>query len=77
MVIRGEALLLFLRGISSILSQGVTGCDSSLLSFCYSRMLLHFAFIHLRSGYYYYDYVVIGVQMGLEALVTTIITTML
>ena len=33
----------------------VTGCDSSLGSFCYSRIILHFAFMHLLSGYYYYD----------------------
>ena len=38
----------------------VTGCDSSLESFCYSRMILHLKFMHLRSGYYYYDYVIVG-----------------
>ena len=39
----------------------VTGCDSSLGSFCYSRMILHFAFIHPLSGNYYFDYVIMGV----------------
>ena len=39
----------------------VTGWDSTLGSFGYSPVLLHFAFMNLRSGYYYYDYVVIGV----------------
>ena len=32
----------------------VTGCDSSRGSFCYSRVILHFAFMHLLSGYYCY-----------------------
>ena len=40
----------------------VTGCDWSLGSFCYSGMILHFAFMHLLSGYYYYDYVIIVLQ---------------
>ena len=39
--------------------RSVTGCDSSLGSLF--KSVLHFAFLHLLSGYYYYDYVVIGV----------------
>ena len=39
----------------------VTVCDSSLGSSCYSGMILHFAFMHLLSIYYYYGYVIIGV----------------
>ena len=39
----------------------VTGCDSSIGSFCYSRIILHIVFMHLRSGYYYYYYVIMGV----------------
>ena len=56
-----NALLLVLRRISSVLSQGITGCDSSHGSFCRSKMILHFTFMHLLSGYFYYDYVIIGV----------------
>ena len=40
----------------------VTGCDSSLAwEFLLFKSVLHFAFLHLLSGYYYYGYVVIGV----------------
>ena len=31
----------------------VTGCDWSFRSFYYSRIIRHFAFMHLLSGYYY------------------------
>ena len=37
----------------------VEGCDSSLGSLFSSE--LNFTFLHFLSGYYYYDYVVIGV----------------
>ena len=38
----------------------VTGCDYLLGSVCYSPMYL-FSCMHLHSGYYYYDYVIISV----------------
>ena len=38
----------------------VTGCDFRLGSFCYSSVYF-LSGMHLHSGYYYYDYVVIGV----------------
>ena len=38
----------------------VTGCDSSLGSFCYSPVYF-FSRMHLHSGSYYYHYVIIGV----------------
>ena len=52
--------------------ESVTGCDSSeshpvtvkgmwAWEFLLIKSVLHFAFLHLLSGYYYYDYVVIGV----------------
>ena len=40
--------------------ESVTGCDSSLGSFCYSPVYF-LSRMYLHSGYYYYDYVVIGV----------------
>ena len=49
----------FLCSLSRDQSRDVT----SRLGVCYSRMILHFAFMHLLSGYYYYDYVIIGVLM--------------
>ena len=54
----------FLAGFLLFSPKGsVTRCDSSLKCVCFfleSRMIHHFAFTHLISGYYYYDYVVIG-----------------
>ena len=52
-----------LTGVLKDCMSSVTGCDSSLGSFCYSWMLPHFAFIHLRSCYCYYDCVIIGLPM--------------
>ena len=41
--------------------ESVTGCYSSLGSFCYSIIILHFEFMHLLSGYCYSDNVINGV----------------
>ena len=43
----------------------VTGCDSSLESFCYSPVYF-LSRMHLHFCYYYYDYVVIGVLRSLR-----------
>ena len=57
-----NALLLFLRRISTVLSQGISyGTWLLAWEFLLFKSILHFAFLHLLSGYYYYDYVVIGV----------------
>ena len=63
---------LFAGFLMFTLKGSVTGCDSSLRSFCYYRMIIHFAFLHLVSGYYYCDCVKIGVLRPFPA---TIITT--
>ena len=57
------ALLLFLRRISTVLSQGTShGVWQIAWEFLLIKSVLYFAFfLHLLSGYYYYDYVVIGV----------------
>ena len=47
-------------GLYCSLNESVTGCDSSRGSFCYSPVYF-LSHMHLHSGYYYYDYVVIGV----------------
>ena len=55
-------LLLFLRRISTVLSQGIShGMWLLAWEFLSIKSVLHFAFLHLLSGYYYYDYVVICV----------------
>ena len=43
----------------------VTGCDSSLRSFCYPPVYF-LSRMHLHSGHYYYDYVVRGVLRPLR-----------
>ena len=51
----------FLAGFLLFSSKwSVTGCDSSLGSFCYS-IAYFLLLMHLHSGYYYYDYANIGV----------------
>ena len=42
----------------------VAGCDSSLWSFCYSHVYF-LSLMHLHSGYYCYDFVIIGVPRPL------------
>ena len=55
-------LLLFLRRISTVLSQVISyGMWLLALEFLLFKSVLHFTFLHLLSGYYYYDYVVICV----------------
>ena len=57
-----SALVLFLRRISTVLSQGIShGMRLLAWEFLLFKSILHFAFLYLLSGYYYYDYVVIGV----------------
>ena len=55
-------LLLFLRWIYTVLSQGIShGMWLLAWEFLLIKSVLHFAFLHLLASYYYYDYVVIGV----------------
>ena len=49
----------------SIPMWSVTGCDSSLRSFCYFSVCF-LSRMHLHLGYYYYNYVVIGVLRPLR-----------
>ena len=54
---------LFFHSISSIFSQGIShGMWLLPWEFLLFFSVLHFAFMHLVSGYYYYVYVVIGVR---------------
>ena len=51
-----DKLVCFNTGFPLFSPKGlVMGFDSLLGSFCYSKMILHFIFMHLLSGYYYYD----------------------
>ena len=51
----------FFAGFLLLAHKGsVTGCDSSLGSFCYSPVYF-LSRMHLHSGYYYYDYAIFGV----------------
>ena len=57
-----NALVLFFRRISTVFSQGIShGIRLLAWEFLLIKSVLHFTFLHLLSGYYYYDYVVIGV----------------
>ena len=57
-----NAHLLFLRRIFTVLSQEIShGMWLLAWEFLLIKSVLQFAFLYLLSGYYYYDYVVIGV----------------
>ena len=57
-----NTLLLFFRRISTVRSQGINhGMWPLAWAFLLIKSVLHFAFLHLLSGYDYCDYVVIGV----------------
>ena len=50
--------------VSTVLSQGISHRMRHLAwEILLIKSVLHFAFLHLLSGYYYYDYVAIGVLM--------------
>ena len=56
-----HALLLFLRKISTVLTQGIShGMWLLAWEILLIKSVLHFAFLHLLSGSYYYDDVLIG-----------------
>ena len=73
-----HALLLFLCRISTALSQWISHRMWLLAwEFLLIKCVLHFAFLHLLSGCYYYDYVVIGAGFLFLCRISTVLSQMI